>query len=716
MQRLLLRARSLFLTLLFLAPAFGLPADSEKLFYGFETGGALMGYVEVTFTTPDEPAAPRRIHTEMFAKMSLLGQDFDLRVDQEHWLDRETGRVIRYEGTTEQGASRVAATMVIENGVARFTTSEGMDSSVAIDDDVQRWDGFHFPRALGDLASPGATKTYRSLDYNDGTIHDVTYTRGKDEVLTLEGVEYPCSRFTGRDGQTGVAGDMWIDAGGRMFRATLPNGSIIERASPAVVGKIKRAELDDLLLARVNVAIADVQGIEYMKVRARVKTVGEVVTPESLNVPGQKFTGTVTDNLVEGVFELTAPRYDGTGAPAFPPDFTADPALAVHLAPGMMIESDDPVLVAMAHEITAGAEDAWVAARRLSKWVADEIVYEIPGGSARRTFDSRRGECGSHARLLTAFCRGVGIPARLACGGMYTPNYGGSFGQHAWTEVYMGPAAGWIPVDATAHEIDYVDAGHIRLGSLASFFPEELEVLDHRLRAQEGITAAKVGSFVELPWELGVTYTYTYTQGGKRLATDSFTILDRTEEREDVVWTYDTKFVMGTREVVGTVQMNGAGRPLAYHLDGKAGTIEYTVDCEFTDEHVVEKAVQAGRPMERTVPLPAEVYLLDNNNFSGYAMLLAGIPLTPGTGITLRAFHPTSMQLLPVRITVGAKETIAVGGVEVDCTVCELNIAGTPLRLWVDARGRIRRETEGGGRLVVELEGGGIGAWRRNCA
>jgi hypothetical protein len=67
---------------------------------------------------------------------------------------------------------------------------------------------------------------------------------------------------------------------------------------------------------------------------------------------------------------------------------------------------------------------------------------------------------------------------------MYTPEKAGVFGQHGWTEVYMGDA-GWIPVDATAGETDYVDSGHIRIGAYASLSSrlnaQEFEILDYRI-------------------------------------------------------------------------------------------------------------------------------------------------------------------------------------------------------------------------------------------
>ena len=184
--------------------------------------------------------------------------------------------------------------------------------------------------------------------------------------------------------------------------------------------------------------------------------------------------------------EIEHVRYDGKKAPPFPPSFQNDPKLKPYLEPDRFIEAADPVLVKKAREISAGAGDSWQAAVRLSRWVAENIGYAIPGGgSARKTFDIRAGECGAHSMLLAAFCRAVGIPARVVFGAMYAPNFGGGFGQHAWNEIYMG-AAGWIPVDATAFETDFVDSGHIRITELQSaaanaFNGRKIMVLDYRL-------------------------------------------------------------------------------------------------------------------------------------------------------------------------------------------------------------------------------------------
>ena len=49
--------------------------------------------------------------------------------------------------------------------------------------------------------------------------------------------------------------------------------------------------------------------------------------------------------------------------------------------------------------------------------------------------------------------------------------------------------SGWIPIDVTIHETDYIDSGHIRLGVLKSSQTiinyEEIEILDYKLNAND---------------------------------------------------------------------------------------------------------------------------------------------------------------------------------------------------------------------------------------
>ena len=185
-----------------------------------------------------------------------------------------------------------------------------------------------------------------------------------------------------------------------------------------------------------------------MKVKVVLEPYGIEASVENLNTPNQKFEGTVNENLIEGIFEIKYDKYEGVNAPGFPAEYDLDEEMNKYIEPFTLIDSDDPILVKKAEEITDG----------------------------------------SHSVLLAAFCRAVNIPARVVWGCMYIPNNGGSFGQHAWNEIFMGDA-GWIAVDATAQENDFLDSGHLRLGEFYSISislnAKEIEILDYELSGSE---------------------------------------------------------------------------------------------------------------------------------------------------------------------------------------------------------------------------------------
>ena len=114
---------------------------------------------------------------------------------------------------------------------------------------------------------------------------------------------------------------------------------------------LKEFDLDDYLFAKTNKSISDIQGISYMQVKATIDPTGLWVTPAGLNIPGQKFTGTVKENLIEGIFEVEHKNYDGSNSTQFQPKFSKIDSLQKYLEPGGFIESNDPVLIQKAEEI-----------------------------------------------------------------------------------------------------------------------------------------------------------------------------------------------------------------------------------------------------------------------------------------------------------------------------------------------------------------------------
>jgi transglutaminase-like putative cysteine protease len=470
-----------------LAGAGALKAGTETVYYGMELEGTVCGYSEINLSDIEKDGREMiLLEQNMVMMIQALGAEVNSEVKLVYHIDPATGRFVYHESEIKQGQVDLWSKIHIEGSTALCEYSLGGDKSVDLPPDVLLENTLIYAHLVRDFAQGGITeKTYEAFDPREGEVQNLTYTLTGTGEQEINGEKYDALAFDVKAEKTGLNYKTWIDRDTGYVLRTEIGERLSYMTDASVKKRITMADANNLILADVDVLIPDVHAITYMKVRAKMQPSGLRVTPEDLNVPGQKFTGTVVDNLIDGVFEIEHLHYDGAGAPPFPPDFSGDGELQEFLEPDGFIQSEDTVLVDKARELTRGAADSWEAAVRLSEWVGKNIGYAIPGGgSARKTYDIRAGECGAHSFLLAAFCRAVGIPARVVWGCMYVSNRGGAFGQHAWNEIYMGEA-GWIPVDATVMETRFADSGHIRFGMYQSlttaFNPIEMEVLDYRL-------------------------------------------------------------------------------------------------------------------------------------------------------------------------------------------------------------------------------------------
>ena len=72
----------------------------------------------------------------------------------------------------------------------------------------------------------------------------------------------------------------------------------------------------------------------------------------------------------------------------------------------------------------------------------------------------RKATCVGFATLLAALTRAHGIPSRLAMGAVY---YGGIWGGHAWTEVWIDGR--WLPLDAAVYAPGVASAVRLTAGT-----------------------------------------------------------------------------------------------------------------------------------------------------------------------------------------------------------------------------------------------------------
>ena len=296
----------------------------------------------------------------------------------------------------------------------------------------------------------GDEQIFPTFDPSTGMIFEASVTCEAIEDVSLMGDMVPATRLL--IAQQGMRNLVWIYQGQIVREEETGMGMVLTRVAPDTEDNIvPSSDLYEVYAVTSN-AVRDPRNTGE---RAWL-LVGDVDWSEfELEYPGlQTFS--------EGpVIAVTA------FAPQNPLPFPmaeVSEELAPFLVADAMIQSVDPVMVAVADSLTAGATDAWDAVTRISRFV-DRGVENVPTvslPSAVDVLDNMRGDCNEHTILTVALCRAVGIPAVTCAGIVYVDN--GIFGYHAWPAVWVGE---WVAIDPTFGQ-QIADCTHIVLaqGSL----------------------------------------------------------------------------------------------------------------------------------------------------------------------------------------------------------------------------------------------------------
>ncbi len=294
-----------------LIAGYALPADAketEEIIYAVEMNNTLCGYAELeVFPIEEEGRELTRINHNLFIMISAFGSEFNTKAKLTYIVDPETGQFTYHDSDLKQGDMELGNRVFIENGTARFVDPKTDEETIVeLEGDVLLENTLLFPHLVRDFAG-GETKekTYRALDVREMGIQNWKYTHIADEKLELADIEYEALVFEKHVLETGVKAKMWIDKStGRLLKTTFPNNRRTYLAKRSDVKDIKVANLNENVITKVNVSIANSKAIEYMKVRAVFEPTGLVVDEDALNLPGQSFTGTIEGNRIEGVFEI----------------------------------------------------------------------------------------------------------------------------------------------------------------------------------------------------------------------------------------------------------------------------------------------------------------------------------------------------------------------------------------------------------------------------
>lgn len=459
----------------------------EKYFIGIELRDILCGYSEVYVTPPPPDDAPfLALDQKTYISLRALGQDMSQKQVFTYRIDPATGNFTYHDSYLEQGETQMSATMTVVDDSLVIQPEGQATTTVFLPENTVLPNTMFFPHLQADFGIRGLDScSYRMLNVRTGRVEDYVYHKMGEERIELDGTVYEAVVVEEKDPATGILTTYWIDKdSGLRLKMESGNGLRMYLTDLSVMEKLSTGNADDLIFVRTNAWIPDLQRISSMRVQADLDAFPGPGM-EDLNIPGQSFEGTIDGHSLRGLFEVQYRQYKGDDALSFGKSHRFREDLSKYLQAEDLIESEDPEIQDLALRLTAGSKDFWEAACRLSSWVADSIQGSITGGSALETLHRGDGACGAQSVLLAALCRASGIPARVVWGCVYTPEFGGSFGHHGWNEVYVGEA-GWIPIDATLHETDYVDSGHVRLGELHTQSTlinyREMKILQHASR------------------------------------------------------------------------------------------------------------------------------------------------------------------------------------------------------------------------------------------
>lgn len=108
------------------------------------------------------------------------------------------------------------------------------------------------------------------------------------------------------------------------------------------------------------------------------------------------------------------------------------------------IKASDRAVRELARDLSGQFEHPWEKAKSFYQWVWSEIAPQVQYfTSVAAALRDRVGDCEERAAVFVAFCRAVGIPARL----VWVPN-------HNWAEFYLQDHEGqghWIPAHTSAY-------------------------------------------------------------------------------------------------------------------------------------------------------------------------------------------------------------------------------------------------------------------------
>jgi hypothetical protein len=498
-----MKPKLLALLLLFFA---ALSALAEERWYTFYVADTPVGYVSEATDGP-------RTETVVFLRLLRLGKAVEMRFATTA-VESAGGDLekLTYDALLSKQSTRLEAH--VEGDGIRIVTGPH-DRTVARGD--ERILG---PAAVARMTAERLRQSGDAIEYTIFSPELQRVARVRRAVIgvdpgsitleeTLEGM--PMKRTLTVDPRGVMIGDSMPGPFG-----TMRSQRSTREAALAANGTLP-ADLYEKTVARSNVRLADAAAVDRIVVRIRARDDGPAL-PE-FTTHNQR----VIDRRDGVTLEI---RRTGDPAPSPGEEF---------LAPNALVESDNAEIVKLAKEIAGKKTNGFAKAQALTQWVAENLSMDagIVMAPASELVRDRKGTCMGYATLLASLARAAGVPSRIALGYVY---YGGIWGGHAWTELWVDGR--WLPFDAAVYAPGI--AGATRIAAGASSFRDGGGDLNAALAPLFGRVDVEVMEIEQNGRTTRITEgkpfrvqgsTYTNAGLGLRVAANGYAI-----ERADSTW------------------------------------------------------------------------------------------------------------------------------------------------------------------------------------
>jgi hypothetical protein len=453
----------------------------------YRMAGAKIGYGRTTVRrATDKDGA--RITTESLMHMKV--QRYGEATQQEiRVMATETpeGVLRTFHSEIQDGPMPVCTTGEVHGDRLQLEmTSAGKTTRTSVPWSAQYGGPFAFEESLRHQPmKPGERRKIKAWDVSNQVTETDMTARQYEQTPLLSG-SFSLLRIDALnrmpDGQT-ITSVAWTDSQGEVLKSRVEPNIEAMRVPEEVAkaeGDIGNFDLGRNMHVKVDRPLPRVH--DGHRVRYRVTLDGGNPADAFPNGASQKVTSLGTERAEVTVYPLR-PGVAGNAAAH------EEAPTAAQRRPNNFLQSDDPKVMADAHEAVGSETDPWRKALALERYVFQAIKkndYSQAFATAAEVARDRQGDCTEHAVYLAAMARSVGIPSRVAIGLVYLSSTQ-TFDYHMWTELYIDGR--WIGLDGTMAK-GGIGGGHLKLAhssldgvaAYSSFLPV-LKVLG-RLRVE----------------------------------------------------------------------------------------------------------------------------------------------------------------------------------------------------------------------------------------